>query len=120
MFIGTPYEQDQFEREEHNRLYKRIVVDENNNVMLVVPAEYQQGEALNVEKDGSYDLSMNWENMLGRSYVINADGTILRRAILLQDPDTWWYKAVIPLENQYWEFKEEPQVPSISGADANS
>ena len=120
VFIGTPYEQDQFEREEHNRLYKRIVVDENNNVMLVVPAEYQQGEALNVEKDGSYDLSMNWENMLGRSYVINADGTILRRAILLQDPDTWWYKAVIPLENQYWEFKEEPQVPSISGADANS
>lgn len=119
VFIGTPYEQDQFDREEHNRLYKRIVVDESGNVMLVVPAEYQQGEALNVEMGSGYSISTSWENMLGRSYVIDADGTILRRAILLQDPDTWWYKAVIPLENQHWEFKDAPRVPSISGADTN-
>lgn len=111
VFIGTPYEQDQFDRSEHDRLYKRIIVDEAGKVLAVVPVEMQSPEILNnLEErlcDIQYSLSTNWQGMFG-SYVVSAlTGEVRKDTLVLQDPGTWWYRAVIPPENQYFIRKDQ-------------
>ena len=111
VFIGTPYEQDQFDRSEHDRLYKRIIVDEAGKVLAVVPVEMQSPEILNnLEerlRDIQYSLSTNWQGMFG-SYVVSAvTGEVRKDTLVLQDPGTWWYRAVIPPENQYFIRKDQ-------------
>lgn len=105
VFIGTPYEQDQFDRSDHDRLYTRIVVDENGKVLAVVPVEQQTPEYLNnLEerlKESSYSVATSWQNLIRGGKVLTAEGEVQRNMLVLQDPGTWWYKAVILPENQY-------------------
>lgn len=109
VFIGTPYEQDQFDRSEHDRLYKRIIVDEAGKVLAVVPVELQTSEVLdNLDaqlREIAYGVSPTWQSLFNGSRVITASGEIRTETLVLQDPGTWWYRAVIPPENQYFEYK---------------
>lgn len=88
VFIGTPHEQDEFDKKEHDRFYKRIVVDDSGRVMYVVPVEYQSHVTVN--EAGSYAVTFRWPDWGGDS------------PIYLQDEVTHWIRAYIPLENQFF------------------
>ena len=75
------------------------------------PAGMQSPEILNnLEerlRDIQYSLSTNWQGMFG-SYVVSAvTGEVRKDTLVLQDPGTWWYRAVIPPENQYFIRKDQ-------------
>ena len=96
-FVGTPAEQEDFDRDEHSKYYKRIVVDDEGKVIYVIPAELQMTEALNDavarmdSGDTTYQTTMSYESMPGA----------LERceAVVLIDRLTWWPKAILTKEN---------------------
>ncbi len=104
-FVGTPAEQADFDRDEHNKYYKRIVVDDEGKVIFVIPIELQQSAVLNeaVEKmhggDRSYQTCMHYENLV---YTL-CDG--VDTAIMI-DSLTWWPKAILTSENCFVQPSE--------------
>lgn len=111
VFIGTPREQDDFDRDEHDRFYQRIVLDDYGKVLLNVPTSLQQGEILNIDLGYAREtiLGQSWEQLImskGNTFLTKIDGTVIDRSgytLVYQDPETWWIKAVIPAEYQFME-----------------
>lgn len=100
-FVGTPAEQEDFDRDEHSKYYKRIVVDDEGKVIYVIPIEMQTGDVLNeaVEKmhndEADYLTAESYESM---------PGTLRRSdAVILIDRLTWWPKAILTKENCFAE-----------------
>lgn len=96
-FVGTPAEQADFDRDEHSKYYKRIVVDDEGKVIYVIPIELQQTAALNeaVDKmhggDTSYSTAMHYESLV--------DNVRRGMTAILIDSLTWWPKAILTEEN---------------------
>lgn len=109
VFVGTPREQDDFDRDEHDRFYQRIILDDYGKVLMNVPTSLQQGEILNIEFSRITRLGQSWENLIGsaaNTFLTKIDGTIVdstENILVYQDAETWWIKAVIPAEYQFME-----------------
>lgn len=114
VFVGTPAQQDDFDRDEHDKFYKRIVTDDNGYVLFVVPVEYQTGQ---IVKDAEERLRAqvpgevirrgeSWTQLLYSC--LNQGNT----AVLL-DPVTWWCKAVVPPENRYFTITNGENADNV-------
>ncbi len=107
-FVGTPAEQEDFDRDDHDRYYKRIVVDDNGKVVFVIPIEDQMTAAINdaaaqlndPDGDSSYFQTMSYNGMIRVKYDPET-GTYSFRTGVLLDPVTWWVRSVLRPENCY-------------------
>ena len=102
VFVGTPAEQEDFDRDEHDRYYKRIVVDDNGKVVYVIPIENQHGDILNDfttrvrNHENGYTCTSDYESLPSR---LREDGKM--QAVGIIDPVTWWITAVLTPENNF-------------------
>ncbi len=112
VFIGTPREQDDFDLENPDSCYyKRIVVDDNGKVLVVVPVEYQTG-FLEKETGKGYLQAPTWEDLFTghstyyRVYTTEGGAEEVKRDLIIYDMASWWIKVIIPAEYQYFEVIE--------------
>ncbi len=104
-FVGTPTEQENFDRYEHDRYYKRIVVDNDGKVIFVIPIELQMTAAVDAaadklnddDYDDGYFQAFSYENMVRLCY--DENGNVIAQTGVLLDPVTWWVRAVLTPEN---------------------
>lgn len=104
-FVGTPYEQDQFDNQEHEEpYYRRIVVDDDGKVMYVCPIEWQQPPLVYMSPGEMYSGAESWQNLDGESMVkIDENGNRIeeKQKWLLWDSYKGVGLAVIPPEYQF-------------------
>lgn len=106
VFVGTPSEQDDFDRDDHSILYKRIITDDYGKVIAVVPIDWQQGKNIAVTSSTEMKKENTWQSLFDSSEIFQSDkkqGRIKNR-LVLQDPGSWAIKAVIPVENQFFTY----------------
>ncbi len=107
VFIGTPRQQDEFDRSEHDRLYKRIIVDDYGKVLAVVPVEYQCPPITDMQINSATSTGYTWSMLLEHhGYIVDENGEVKTLTLKLQDMETWWIRAVIPPEYQFFNAPE--------------
>ncbi|MDO5396836.1 MAG: M56 family metallopeptidase [bacterium] len=112
-FVGTPAEQEDFDRDDHDRLYKRIVVDDEGKVIFVIPIENQSSDTLHEAED----MLNNDDYSDGYVQVGSYEGMADR---LLSDEDmqvtvkiddlTWWATAILTRDNLFAQETETDNV----------
>ncbi len=106
VFIGTPKEQDEFDLDNPDKIVERIIVDENRKVLAVVTVANQTG-FLEEEEGKKYRKAATWSELFTNpaAYVVYpADGSGSEATLVRYDMASWWIKAIIPPE---WQFYEE-------------
>lgn len=103
VFVGSPREQDDFDRDKHPVLYKRIITDDYGKVIAVVPIEWQQGKNISTASSKKlFKLGYTWQQLFNSSMTIDKNGKRIKEKFVLQDPGSWDIRAVIPIENQFF------------------
>ncbi|MBP3359411.1 MAG: M56 family metallopeptidase [Clostridia bacterium] len=114
-FVGTPAEQKDFDRDEHDRLYKRIVVDDEGKVIFVIPIENQMPDALHAAEDklndkiydDGYVQTESYEGMAER--ILNDENM---QAAVKIDSLSWWATAILTRDNCFAQ-KRDPMDADV-------
>ena len=109
-FVGTPAEQDQFDLEEHDQVYRRIVVDENGKVMFVAPINYQVYPDVCTQPGEPHFIESSWKELakpgrMGTDLAGQGQETVeaQKQKILIWDTCMAEAYAIIPPEYQFAE-----------------
>lgn len=109
VFIGTPYEQDEYDKIHfgEDKKVKRIVVDDSGKVVYVAPVEWQTAPNVIMQEGEPYTGCSDWQGV-GGVVIVNADGSRdTKRKILIWDSYKSEAVAVIPPELQFWTEDSE-------------
>lgn len=103
VFIGTPEEQDKFDNTQKDKLYKRIIIDDNGKVIAVVPIEYQYKQNSDLPQE-NFNTHFLWSDIWESGITIrsfNENGDLIPPYHVLLDIETKTIRALIPPEFQF-------------------